>query len=248
MAARPLIVGNWKMNGCRKKLAELNAIESHAATASAEVWMALPATLVGLAAIGARNITIGGQDVHFADAGAYTGSISAAMLREAGACFTLVGHSERRVGHGETGAVIRAKVDAAWRHGLDVVLCVGETAEQRNAGTGKETVAAQIRAAAGGPIAGGLAIAYEPVWCIGAPTAATPEQVAAMHQVIRGTLGALHGEAGVAVRLLYGGAVDPQSAPAILLAAEVDGVLAGRASLEVPAFCALINVASEIAA
>ena len=241
MAPRPLIVGNWKMNGSREKLGEIAAIERHAATTATQVRIALPATLIGLAAASTDKVAIGGQDVHFADAGAYTGSISAAMLREAGASFTLVGHSDRRHGCGETDAIVRAKVETAWRHGIDVVLCVGETAEQRSAGTGEDAVVAQLCMALGGGIAGGLAIAYEPVWCIGAATAATPGQIAAMHGVIRAELRAQHGEAAVAIPLLYGGAVDPHSAAAILRTRDVDGVLAGRASLDAASFRTLID-------
>lgn len=244
---RTLIVGNWKMHGSRDKLGELAAIEAHPAIGrSVDVRMALPATLIGEAAGMSEAIMIGAQDVHFAEAGAYTGALSAALLREAGARFTLVGHSERR-SEGDTDAIVRRKLEAAGRQGLEVILCVGESVEARAQGRGEHVVAEQLRTSLVGTVPDRLAIAYEPLWCIGAAAPASPEQIATMHRTIRRELTAMGADAS-GITLLYGGAVDPHNADAILRADDVDGVLAGRASLDAASFLALVDASPAVAA
>ncbi|SEN84416.1 triosephosphate isomerase [Sphingomonas gellani] len=240
MEKRALILGNWKMNGSRAKLEELATIARHAAVGrDVEVGMALPATLIAAVA-GTDSIAIGAQDLHFADAGAHTGSLSGALLREAGARFTLIGHSERRTYDGDTDVMVAAKIKAAWRHNLRAVVCVGESTEQRAAGLGEASVIDQL-AAIPSPLVGDVVIAYEPVWCIGADAAATPADIGAMLRTIRTALQDRFGDEGEGIPLLYGGAVDPANAAAILGMAEVDGVLAGRASLDAAAFLRLIE-------
>lgn len=239
---RKLVVGNWKMNGSLATLAELDAIADAAADSpSVDVGIAVPATLIAPAVSHALGLMIGAQDVNAADQGAHTGCVSAAMAREAGARFTIVGHSERRADQHESDAEVRGKAEAGRRHGLSVILCVGETLAQRDAGAAEEVVTAQL---AGSLPAGAdgdwLSIAYEPVWAIGTGRVASIGDVIAMHAAIRSKLSRLIGGAADEVRILYGGSVTADNAAGLLAAANVDGALVGGASLTAAKFVPII--------
>lgn len=240
---RKFVAGNWKMNGNLAALAELDAI-AKAIDPHVDVAVAVPATLIHPAAERA-GFPIGAEDVHAADNGAHTGCVSAPMIKEAGAAFSIVGHSERRQGQGESDADVKAKAEACRRHGLDAILCVGETLEQREAGEAEQVVTAQVRASLpDGADGGWLAIAYEPIWAIGTGKVATVADVEAMHAAIRGALlEALGAEQGGAIRLLYGGSVTADNAAGLLHAAEVDGALVGGASLTAAKFAPIIAAA-----
>ena len=238
MAVRTkLVAGNWKMNGLREDGAALVRTLAQRMTAAGgglgcELLVCPPATL--LTAVGdllaGSGIALGGQDCHAAAKGPFTGDISPEMLADAGCTHVILGHSERRHGHGESDAAVREKILGAWRAGLTAILCVGETRAQREAGTATDIVAAQLAGSIpDGAAAGGLVIAYEPVWAIGTGLTATSEDVTAMHAAIRTRV-----ERGM--RILYGGSVNPQNAAAILGLAEVDGALVGGASLDAEGF------------
>ncbi|MDE1566693.1 triose-phosphate isomerase [Aquabacter sediminis] len=244
-ARRPLVAGNWKMNGLKHSGAELLAMaDGYDATlkAKADLLICPPATLVALlsAQTAGSGIAIGGQDCHAKATGAHTGDISAEMLKDAGAGYVIVGHSERRTDHGESDAAVHAKAEAAWRAGLTAIVCVGETRQEREAGSALAVVAGQVRGSVpAGANAGNLVIAYEPVWAIGTGLVPTVGDVEEMHGEIRKVLAeALGGEAGK-VRILYGGSVKPDNAATLLNAADVDGALVGGASLKAIDFLAI---------
>lgn len=242
---RKLIAGNWKMNGGLPSLPQLVAIEAAAIAApSVDVAVAMPATLIGPARAAAPALMIGAQDVHQQQSGAHTGCISAAMVKEAGAAFTLVGHSERRADQGETGHQIWAKAVAARRHGLSVILCVGETQGERDAGRAARIVQAQIeQSLPEGASSDWLSIAYEPCWAIGTGRTPTSAEIADIHGVIRHRLAALAGEEGARIRILYGGSVNGANAAEILAVPDVDGALVGGASLTAEKFAPIITAA-----
>jgi triosephosphate isomerase len=175
-------------------------------------------------------VRIGGQDCHASQSGAHTGCIAAPMLADLGAGFVIVGHSERRADNGETDAMVRAKAVAARAAGLDVIICVGETEAERDAGRAEAIVGGQL-AGSLPDAADGLIIAYEPVWAIGTGRTPTPGDVAAVHGFIRTLLVARFGPAGQGVRILYGGSVKPDNAAQLLHVADVGGALVGGASL-----------------
>lgn len=239
-----LIAGNWKMNGLRADLAELDGIVASAAGAACDVAVAVPATLILAAAERAPALAIGAQDVHTADKGAHTGCISAAMVRDAGARFTIVGHSERRADQGESDADVKAKAAAARRHGLSVILCVGETLAERDAGRAEAVVTAQLAGSLPEGAAGDwLSIAYEPVWAIGTGRTPTTSDVGAMHAAIRAKLSELVGGEAERVRILYGGSVTGDNARDLLDAGDVDGALVGGASLTAAKFKPIVEAA-----
>ncbi len=241
---RKLIAGNWKMNGLKADLVELDGIAVAAAGAGCDVAVAVPATLIAAAVD--RGTAIGAQDVHPVDKGAHTGCVSAAQVRDAGATFTIVGHSERRADQGETDADVRAKAGAARRQGLDVILCVGETLAERDAGRAEQVVTAQIAASLPEGAAGDwLSIAYEPVWAIGTGRTPTVADVGAMHGAIRAKLHALVGGEADRVRILYGGSVTGDNARELLTAGDVDGALVGGASLTAAKFVPIVAAASD---
>ena len=245
---RKLVAGNWKMNGTRAALAELDGIAA-AATAhpGVDIAIALPATLLMAAATRGPGLAVGAQDVHPADAGAHTGCISAAMVADAGGSFTIVGHSERRANCGETDDEVRAKAAAARRHGMRVIVCVGETLAQRDAGDAVAVVTAQLRGSLPDGAAGDwLSIAYEPVWAIGTGRTPSVDDVAAMHGAVRSELRALLGKEAELVRVLYGGSVTGDNAPALLAAADVDGALVGGASLTAAKFVPIVMAAAGL--
>jgi len=244
MARRPLVAGNWKMNGLRASAGELERIISGArGLPEADFLICPPATLAASFAALARGsaVVIGGQDCRAEPAGAFTGDISAEMLRDAGAAAVIVGHSERRQYHGETDATVRAKALAARRAALLPIVCVGETRAERDAGRAQIVVRTQLA----GSLAGGAAdfiVAYEPVWAIGTGLTPTPDDVAAMHRLIREQLTARFGGAGNDVRILYGGSVKPANAKELLTIDNVDGALIGGASLKADEFLAIAAI------
>jgi triosephosphate isomerase len=243
---RPLVAGNWKMNGLKGSAKTLGEImEGHGPELGARVDLLVcpPATLLstfGEIADGS-TIAIGGQDCHPEASGARTGDISAEMLADAGAAYVIVGHSERRADHGEADALVRRKAEAAWRAGLTAIICVGETREEREAGRALDTVSGQLRGSVpDGAIADTTVIAYEPVWAIGTGLTPTPADVAEMHARIRSDLVSRLGQVEAArIRLLYGGSVKPSNARELLTVANVDGALIGGASLVAADFLAI---------
>lgn len=246
---RKLVAGNWKMHGLVAALPEVEAIAiAAAANPGVDVTLCLPATLIAPAVTVAADMPIGGQDCHAADQGAHTGCISAAMLAEAGAALTIVGHSERRADQGESDADVKGKAEAAKRHGLNAILCVGETLDQRDAGRAEAVVTAQLAGSMPeGAAADWLAIAYEPVWAIGTGRTPTEDDVVAMHGAIRAKLAELLGaETAAAMRVLYGGSVNGANAAALLGCADVDGALVGGASLTAEKFVPIIEAAAGL--
>ena len=244
MALRKLVAGNWKMHGTSTELAEVTAISRAAGTAGCDVALCLPATLIERAVRAAPGFAIGGQDVHAADKGAHTGDISAAMLTDAGASLTIVGHSERREAHGETDAQVRAKAEAALGNGLSVILCVGESLEAREAGDAIAVVSSQLDGSLPRQTPARLAIAYEPIWAIGTGKIPSMEDIAGMHAALRGRLVAAYGEVGREVRILYGGSVKGANAAEIFALADVDGALVGGASLTAADFLPIVEAAA----
>ncbi len=243
---RPLVAGNWKMNGLRGALKELGAMaEGYDAGLRARVDLLVcpPATLLytaGAVALGTR-IATGGQDCHANASGAHTGDLSAEMLADAGATFVIVGHSERRADHGESDAVVKAKAAAALRAGLVAIVCVGETRAEREAGRTIQVVRRQLRGSVpAGATAATVVIAYEPVWAIGTGLTPTAADVAEVHAVIRADLRRIVGkDAAPAVRILYGGSVKPSNAAELMAVPNVDGALVGGASLKATDFLAI---------
>jgi triosephosphate isomerase (TIM) len=245
MARRPLVAGNWKMNGRQASAGELDKIIAAAAKLppTVDILVCPPFTLVAGFAARARGsrVTIGGQDCHPQPSGAHTGDVAAEMLADAGAVAAIVGHSERRHDHHETDALVRAKALAARRAGLIPIVCVGETRVERDAGKARDVVGAQLAGSLPDDAAD-LVIAYEPVWAIGSGVTPTAADVGAMHDFIRERLGARYGAAGQGVRILYGGSVKPDNAKELLHIVNVDGALVGGASLEADAFMAIAGV------
>lgn len=245
MTRRKLVAGNWKMNGSLGALAELDAIAAAAAARpDIDVAVALPATLIAAGVARARGLAIGAQDVHAAESGAHTGCLSAGMLVEAGATFTLSGHSERRADQGETSQDAWAKAEAAHRHGLSVILCVGETDAERDAGRAARVVQAQIEKSVPDAASGDwLTLAYEPRWAIGTGRTPTLDEISEIHAIARAKLRTLVGDAAAGIRILYGGSVTGTNAGAILAAEDVDGALVGGASLTAAKFVPIIAAA-----
>ena len=238
---RPLVAGNWKMNGLRASigvLGDIAAAYGPAERARFDLLVCPPATLIvpSVAETAGSGVGIGGQDCHAEASGAHTGDVSAAMLADAGASHVIVGHSERRADHAETDAIVKAKAVAALAAGLAAIVCVGETRAEREAGRALAIVVGQLRGSlpeGAGPE--NLVVAYEPVWAIGTGLVPTTGDVADMHAMIRRELGSLCAGAD-RVRILYGGSVKPGNARELLAVPEVDGALVGGASLVAPDF------------
>ncbi len=247
---RPLIAGNWKMNGLKGAAAELKATMDGAAdvTGKADLLICPPATLLlGFARMAEGNaVALGAQDCHASASGAHTGDIAAEMIADAGGTAVIVGHSERRADHGEGDAVVRAKAEAALRAGLTAIVCVGETEAQRDSGMTIDIVSGQL----GGSVPDNAAverliIAYEPVWAIGTGRTPTLQEVADVHAAIRNALIARFGDAGETVRILYGGSVKPSNAVEMMAVANVNGALVGGASLKASDFLAIAAACPE---
>jgi triosephosphate isomerase (TIM) len=242
---RPLLAGNWKMNGLAASSGELDKIiaGAQALPGNLDILVCPPALLVPDFAERARGtrVGIGGQNCHAEPSGAYTGDISAEMLSDAGAVAVIVGHSERRKDHCETDAMVRAKALAARRAGLLAIVCVGETRAERDAGQALEIVGAQLE----GSLPDGaenFVIAYEPVWAIGTGLTPTVADVGEMHGFVRERLASRYGKAGQGIRILYGGSVKPANANELLRVENVDGSLVGGASLKAEEFLAIAGV------
>lgn len=247
---KPLIAGNWKMNGLRASLLELSGMArafTPALRAKADMLICPPATLLFPAAASAlgSGLAIGAQDCHVKDAGAHTGDLSAAMLFDAGASAVIVGHSERRTDHGETDAEVKAKAESVIGQGMVAIICVGETKAQREAGKALVVVGKQVRGSMpANASAAQVVIAYEPVWAIGTGLTPTIHDIAEVHADIRKTLARLLGkEAAGKIRILYGGSVKPSNAKEILALTDVDGALVGGASLKAADFMAIVEAA-----
>jgi triosephosphate isomerase len=243
------IVGNWKMNGTAADLGEARAIAAALAerpVVAARIGLCPPATLLARMAdvLSGSAVAVGGQDCHTEEAGAFTGEISARMLMDAGARLVIVGHSERRAACHESDAVVAAKAIAAVRAGLEVIICVGESRTQRDAGRTLEVLRYQVE----GSIAQDLrnaafAVAYEPIWAIGTGSTPTTSEIQEAHALIRDSLGQHLGEIGKTAPILYGGSVKPDNASEILRTPEVGGALVGGGSLNAASFLAILRAA-----
>jgi triosephosphate isomerase len=239
---KPLVAGNWKMNGLRASLAEIAAIRDAAGNGGAgraEVLVCPPATLIAAAAdlCEGSRVAVGAQDCAIEASGAHTGDISAEMLGDAGAVYVIVGHSERRADHGESDARVRAKAEAVLRGGLTPIICVGETKAQREAGETLPIVGSQLDGSVPHGLAGErLVIAYEPVWAIGTGLTPSTDDVEEVHGFIRRHLASIVASGADKVRILYGGSVKPSNAAELMGVADVDGTLVGGASLKAADF------------
>ena len=245
-AIRPLVAGNWKMNGVGARLAEAQAVGNALiqSTAAVDVMICPPATLLAQMAwtLKGSKVLLGGQDCHAAASGPFTGDVSAEMLADAGATAVIVGHSERRAAHGELDRMVRAKAAAAHRAGLTAIVCVGETAGERNAGLTEAAVHRQLEGSLpDGVTAANTVVAYEPVWAIGTGLTPTAQDVGRVHAAIRQALNKRFGEEGEAIRILYGGSVNPSNAAELLAIANVNGALVGGASLKASDFLGIIG-------
>jgi triosephosphate isomerase len=239
---KPLVAGNWKMNGLRASLAEIAAIRDavrHGGAGRAEMLVCPPATLIAAAAdlCKGSTVAVGAQDCAIEASGAHTGDISPEMLANAGATYAIVGHSERRADHGESDDVVRAKADAALRAGLSPIICIGETRAQREAGETLPIVGGQLDGSVPHGLAGDrIVIAYEPVWAIGTGLTPSTDDVAEVHGFIRRHLAGIVASGVEKVRILYGGSVKPSNAAELMGVADVDGALVGGASLKAADF------------
>jgi triosephosphate isomerase len=239
---RSLVAGNWKMHGLWSSLAEVELIVAGARSLAADLIICPPATMIAASAARAQGspVMIGGQDCQAEPFGAFTGDISAEMLRDAGARAVIVGHSERRMYHAESDANVRAKALAARRAGLLAIVCVGETKDERERGAALDVVARQLAGSLpDGATADNLVIAYEPVWAIGTGLTPTPVDIAVVHNFIRENMVARFAADGFGMRILYGGSVKPANAAELLAIHDVDGVLVGGASLRAAEFLAI---------
>lgn len=246
MARRKLVVGNWKMHGLGADIAEIEAIAAAARQyRQVDCGLCLPATLVERATRAVPGFPVGAQDVHQAEKGAHTGCISAAMVVDAGATMAIVGHSERREAQHESDSDVQAKAQAGLGADLLVILCVGESLAVRESGDAVAAVGRQLDSSLPRSVdAGELAIAYEPIWAIGSGKTATIDDIAEMHAALRERLKAAYGDAGEAIRILYGGSVKASNAAEIFSVADVDGALVGGASLKAADFVPIIEAAA----
>ena len=243
---RQLIAGNWKMNGLTPALGEAQALAAALKQSPAKARVALcpPATLLAAMAdsLAGSDVLVGGQDCHAEACGAFTGDISAEMLVDAGAELVILAHSERRTYYGETNRLAAAKARAALRAGLEPIICVGETLEERQAGRTLEVISRQVSGSVPVELKGrAFAVAYEPVWAIGTGLTPTLAQIEEAHRAIRIHLVKRLGASGETAPILYGGSVKPSNAQEILAAAEVGGALVGGASLKAEDFLAIVR-------
>jgi triosephosphate isomerase len=244
MSSRKYVVGNWKMHGLSSDIAEIRAIaEGAAAFPQVDVALCLPATLIHRAVEAVPGLAIGAQDLHFLPRGAQTGCIGAEMLVDAGARLTIVGHSERR--DRERSAEVRAKAETAQAHGLDVIVCVGESQEAHDAGETLETVCRLSRKSLPERIgATPLTLSYEPVWAIGSGMTPTRDEISEVCSAMRDLLDKRYGDKGQGVRILYGGSVNARNAASIFSIPQVDGALVGGASLKAADFLPIVEAAA----
>src|ERR1700674_1315631 len=244
-AIRPLIAGNWKMNGLWASSAEFEAMLAGApdVAVKADLLVCPPATLIAAfaeKARGSKSLAIGAQDCHPKASGAHTGDLSAEMLADAGASAVIVGHSERRADHGESDVLVRQKTEAVWRAGLTAIVCIGETQHQRDAGHTLDICRGQLNLSLPDRAkADNLVVAYEPVWAIGTGLTPTVGDVEQIHKFIRELLTARFSSEGARIRILYGGSVKPSNARELMAGADVNGALGGGASLKADDFLAI---------
>jgi triosephosphate isomerase len=245
-AIRPLIAGNWKMNGLKSAKSEFEAMVAGAGSVivKADLLVCPPATLLASFAENTagnqKALALGGQDCHPEATGAHTGDLSAEMLADAGASFVIVGHSERRADHDESNALVRQKAEAAWRAGLIAIVCIGETRAQRDAGHTLDICGGQLSGSLpDGATAANLVVAYEPVWAIGTGLTPTAEDIKQVHQFIRDNLITRFKSEGAKIRILYGGSVKPSNAAELMAVPNVNGALVGGASLKAADFLAI---------
>ncbi len=242
---RKLAAGNWKMNGTGAALSELSALSATHPNPSIDLLICPPATLLHRAAetVNATDLSIGGQDCHAQATGAHTGDVSAEMLKDAGAEYVILGHSERRQDHGELDEDVRAKARAAMDTGLTAIICVGESLEQREAANTLDIIGGQMSGSIPDQSTGeNLVVAYEPIWAIGTGKVPTLDQIGEVHDFIRARLERRFGEGvGRSVRLLYGGSVKPSNAAEIFAVSNVDGALVGGASLKAADFSGIVQ-------
>lgn len=249
---RPLVAGNWKMNGTGASLNELRAIGHGFMTgldAETDALICPPATLLTRAAevLKTTPVRVGGQDCHARESGAHTGDVSAEMLKDAGAAYVIVGHSERRTDHAETDAVVRVKAEAAWRAGIVAIICIGETKAERELGSTLDVLSRQIAGSVPSTAtAHNTIVAYEPVWAIGTGLTPTAGDVAEAHAHIRAELKQMLGAEATRTRILYGGSVKPSNAVELLSVANVDGALVGGASLKAADFLGIAEAYRSI--
>ena len=242
---RPLIAGNWKMNGLKSSLAEFEAMLAGASevAAKADLLVCPPATLIAdfaQRARGIKTLAVGAQDCDTKPSGAHTGDLSAEMLADAGATAIIVGHSERRADHGETDLLVRQKAEAVWRAGLTAIVCIGETRQQRDAGQTLDICGGQLNLSLpDGATLDNLVVAYEPVWAIGTGVTPTTGDVEQIHGFIRELLIARFKGEGAKIRILYGGSVKPSNAAELMAVSNVNGALVGGASLKAADFLAI---------
>jgi len=249
MARKPIIAGNWKMHKSRQQAADLaNALAASVGTYDAvEVVLCPPFTALETVAQAIRGtkISLGAQNCHWADQGAYTGEISPLMLVDVGCKYVIIGHSERRQYFAETDESINKKAQAAYRHGLIPIICVGETLEERQAGKTESVVTTQVRGCLQGLPAEKVAesvIAYEPVWAIGTGQTATKEQAQEVHALIRKLVAEMFStDVAEKIRIQYGGSVKPQNIRELMAQPDIDGALVGGASLEADSFAAIVR-------
>jgi triosephosphate isomerase len=245
---RPLVAGNWKMNGLSASLVEVEVMRRAADAGEsgvAELVVCPPATLLAQAAwkLNGGKLGLGAQDCHPEASGAFTGDISAPMLKDAGAAYVIVGHSERRTHHHETDQLVRAKAEAALKAGLTPIICIGETQAEREAGRQAAVVIRQLRRSLPpGATSETVVIAYEPVWAIGTGLTPTPGDIAVVHNGLRALLTEIGGPSSAKTRILYGGSVKPANARELLELDNVDGALVGGASLKATDFLAIAAV------
>ena len=247
MTPRPLIAGNWKMNGLSDAKSEITALLSGLkddASIACDVLICPPATLIaGFSELSAKSkLSIGAQDCHPKVSGAHTGDLSAQMIKDAGGTCVIVGHSERRTDHRETSELIKSKAAAVHSEALTAIICVGETEEERDSGKAWNVVADQLnKSIPDDAKAANTVIAYEPVWAIGTGRTPTLDEVGAMHGDIRQSLEARFGGEGAQMRILYGGSMKPGNAADLLGVDNVDGGLVGGASLKASDFLGIIK-------
>ncbi len=242
---RPLVAGNWKMNGLAASLGEVTKLAAslQVAPPRCDVLICPPVPMLAAMAmqVAGSMVAVGGQDTHAKPSGAHTGDVSAEMLADAGATYAIVGHSERRADHREDDDIVRGKALACHRAGLIAIVCVGETIEQRKAGQTLTVVVGQLSGSLPeGANPANTVVAYEPVWAIGTGLTPTAVDVAEVHASLRAQLSARFGDAGRAMRLLYGGSVKPSNAAELMAVPNVDGALVGGASLKADDFLGII--------
>ena len=243
---KPLVAGNWKMNGLSGSLNVVDAMEEafdDELAAKVDVMICPPSTLISRMKERSSKIAVGAQDCHVKESGAHTGDLSAAMLVDSGASAVIVGHSERRADHGESDDNVREKAEAVFQVGAKAIICVGEMKDQRENGDAIDVVMSQLQGSIPSTAtAENTIIAYEPVWAIGTGLTPTAADVKEMHGAIRKQLTTSHGVEGKAMRILYGGSVKPSNADELMAVDNVNGALVGGASLKAEDFAGIFSV------